>query len=128
MFRNKGKKILIIEDYPETSQMLASVLNAEGFKTVIAGDAVNGLEKAKKGKPDLILLDILMPEMGGIEACQKLKADPKTANIPVIFVTIKELEEDLNVGAPCSADAYVKKPLDPDHLLEVINVLLSKRA
>lgn len=123
MARGK-KKILIIEDYQETSKMLAEVLKSAGLESVTAGDAIIGLEKAVTEKPDLILLDVMMPQMGGLEACRKLKLDPKTRNIPVIFVTVKQLEEDLNVGAPDSADAYVHKPLDPEHLLSIIATLL----
>jgi len=121
-----ARKILIIEDYPETRQMLADLMKINDFEPMEARDAIEGIEKAKSGQPDLILLDVMLPMMDGVEACRKLKSDPKTAKIPVIFVTVKQIEEGLKVGEEIGADAYIKKPFDPDELLEIVRVILEK--
>ncbi|MFC1637546.1 response regulator transcription factor [Candidatus Margulisiibacteriota bacterium] len=122
-----AKKILIIEDYPATSEMIASILEAEGFKPVVAVDGPSGLEQARSQKPDLILLDIMMPEMSGFEVCEKLKADKKTAKIPIIIVSVRATEESIKKGKELGADEYVLKPFDPFELVTRVKVLLEKK-
>ena len=122
------KKVLIIEDYADTAKMMSQIMERGGFKPMVAADGLSGIEKAKKEKPDLILLDIMMSEMGGVEACRKLKDDPETADIPVIYVTVRQMEDNMKVGDNASAEAYVRKPFNPDYLVEVVNVILEKHS
>ena len=81
------KNILIVDDYPEFSHILEGRLNAEGFKATVANDGAAGIEKAKSLKPDLIILDIMMPDVGGTEVRVELMKDPATKDIPIIFLT-----------------------------------------
>ena len=114
------KKILIIEDYPATSRMVAEILEMEGFATVAAFDGKTGIEKAIQENPDLILLDIMLPGMDGLEVCDHLQADPQTKNIPIIFVTVKASAEDVKIGLGKGASGYISKPFDPFKLIEVV--------
>jgi len=114
------KKVLIVEDYPATSEMIASILQGEGIITLTATDGPSALEKARAEKPDLILLDIMMPEMSGFEVAEKLKADPKTAKIPIFFVSVRATDENVKKGKDLGAAEYVTKPFDPFSLMEMI--------
>jgi DNA-binding response OmpR family regulator len=115
-----AKKVLIIEDYPATSKMIAEILEMEGYQAVIAADGLVGVEKAKSEKPDLILLDIMLPGIDGLEVCSRLRANDQTKNIPVIMVSVKASAEDVKTGLDKGANGYVSKPFDPFKLLEVV--------
>ena len=119
-----AKKILIVEDYPATSKMVADILEMEGFQAVIAADGTSGLEKARSEKPDLILLDIMLPGINGLEVCSQIKADAATKSIPVILVSVKTSEEDVKLGLSKGANGYVAKPFDPFKLVEIVKKFL----
>jgi DNA-binding response OmpR family regulator len=118
------KKVLIVEDYPAISEMMASILGTEGFKSIIAPDGTTGLEKAYSETPDLILLDIMLPEINGFEVCKKLKADPKTSKIPIIIISVRAGEESIRKGKELGADEYLPKPFDPFKLIELVKKYL----
>ena len=115
-----AKKILIVEDYPATSKMIAEILEMEGFEAVIAPDGNSGVQKAVSEKPDLILLDIMLPGIDGLEVCSRLRANPETKDIPVIMVSVKAADDDVKAGLNRGANGYVAKPFDPFKLLEVV--------
>jgi len=115
-----AKKVLIVEDYPATSKMIAEILEMEGIQSTITPDGAEGLEKATKEKPDLILLDIMLPGMSGLEVCAALKANPATSNIPVIMVSVKAQDADIKTGLAKGAEGYISKPFDPFKLIEVV--------
>lgn len=115
-----AKKILIIEDYKATAEMLSRMLEMNGYEAISALDGESGLKKAALERPDLILLDIMLPEKSGIEVCKELKSGPRTKNIPVVMVTVKVEEEDVQKGKQAGAVDYVFKPFDPDKLMETI--------
>ena len=115
-----ARKILIIEDYPATSKMIAEILEMEGYQSVISADGLLGVEKAKSEKPDLILLDIMLPGIDGLEVCSRLRADEQTKHIPVIMVSVKASTEDVKSGLDKGANGYVSKPFDPFKLLEIV--------
>jgi DNA-binding response OmpR family regulator len=115
-----AKKILIIEDYPATSKMIAEILEMEGFEAIIAPDGATGLEKAAAEKPNLILLDIMLPGMDGLEVCTRLRANMETKDIPVIMVSVKASDEDIKSGLNRGANGYVSKPFDPFKLIEIV--------
>jgi DNA-binding response OmpR family regulator len=100
--------------------MIAEILEMEGFTPLIAPDGNSGIEKAKSEKPDLILLDIMLPGIDGLEVCSRLRADDATKNIPVIMVSVKASTEDVKAGIGKGANGYVSKPFDPFKLLEVV--------
>jgi DNA-binding response OmpR family regulator len=115
-----AKKILIIEDYPATSKMIADILEMEGFTPLIAPDGTIGLEKAAAEQPALILLDVMLPGINGLEVCNRLRDNPQTKDIPVIMVSVKASNDDVKAGIAKGANGYIAKPFDPFKLLEIV--------
>ena len=121
----RRRRRLIIDDHPATSELIADILQQmEGIDSIIVPDGYSGIEKAKSEKPDLILLDIMMPEMSGFQVCHKLKADPETSKIPVIIVSVRTSEDSVKKGKDLGADEYIPKPFDPYKLIEVVKKYL----
>jgi DNA-binding response OmpR family regulator len=96
----------------------------EGYKVMTANDGVEGLEKARKERPDIVLLDIMMPRMDGLEVTKALKGDASTKDIPIILLSAKAQASDVQVGKDMGADDYLTKPFDPLELLDRVNELL----
>jgi len=119
-----SKKILIIDDEPDLSALLSFRLEAHGFKVISALDGPTGLEKAKSDKPDLILLDLMMPGMDGFQAAKILKGDPETNEIPVIVFTAMASPELRQRVSEIRAFDYITKPFDPKDLLEKVKKAL----
>lgn len=118
------KKILIIEDESDLVDLVKIRLEANQYDVISAPDGKAGLEKIKKERPDLIILDVLMPEMDGFEVCRKIRVDDKYKKIPVIMLTVKFQPSDLKFARDLGADAYITKPFEPEVLLEYIKKLL----
>ena len=121
-----AKIILIIEDERDLADILAFNLKNEGYQPIIAPDGISGLETARKTLPDLILLDLMLPGMLGMDVCRVLKQTPKTAAIPVIMLTAKSEEIDQVVGFEIGADDYVAKPFSSRILLLRIKAVLQR--
>ena len=121
-----SKTILIIEDEKDLAELLAFNLKSEGYHPIIALDGISGLEAARKNSPDLVLLDLMLPGMPGIEVCKVLRQDPKTAAIPVIILTAKSEEIDQVVGFEIGADDYMAKPFSTRILLLRIRAVLQR--
>jgi CheY-like chemotaxis protein len=119
-------KILIVDDEVHLIEMLQMRLEANGYEVVTAVDGEEGVEKVKSETPDLIILDIMMPKMDGYETCKILKNDPRYSKIPIIFLSARALEDDMQIGKEKSADALVKKPFETPDLLARIKELLEK--
>lgn len=111
------KKILVIDDLPENVFMLQDRLEHEGFEVLTAYDGYTGIDKAKIELPDLILLDIMMPDITGLEVCKILVNEPTTKEIPIILVTAKSGAEDTKEGLEAGAFDYIKKPFNRIELL-----------
>jgi DNA-binding response OmpR family regulator len=118
------KKILVIDDLPENVFIVQDRLEHEGFEVITAYDGLSGIEKARAELPDLILLDIMMPEVAGIEVCKKLIEDSLTRKIPIILVTAKSDAEDTKEGLEAGAFDYIRKPFHKVELLARINSAL----
>jgi len=118
------KKILIVDDLPENVFMLQDRLEREGYEIITAYDGQSGIEKTKAEMPDLILLDVMMPGITGIEVCKILVNDPETKNIPIILVTAKVGAEDTREGLEAGAFDYIKKPFNRVELLARVNSAL----
>ena len=118
------KRILVVDDLPENVFLLQDRLENEGYEVITAYDGKTGIAKAISDMPDLILLDVMMPEMSGIEACKILKQDPSTADIPIIIVTAKSGAEDAKEGLEAGAFDYIKKPFEKVEMLARINSAL----
>lgn len=111
------QKILVVDDLPENVFMLQDRLEHEGFEVLTAYDGYAGIEKAKSDLPDLILLDVMMPGITGLEVCKILINDPITKDIPIILVTAKSGAEDIKEGLEAGALDYIKKPFNRIELL-----------
>ena len=120
--------ILIIEDEPDVVDLLVFNLQKAGYKTITARDGQTGLQKARDERPALVVLDLMLPGIEGTDVCRQLKADPKTAGIPVIMLTAKAEEVDRVVGLELGADDYVTKPFSPRELTLRIKTILRRGA
>ena len=120
------EKILIVEDEKDIVRMLEYNLKKEGYVTVSCRNGEAAIEAANKENPCLVLLDLMLPGMGGLEVCKALKADRKTSNIPVIMLTAKSQESDKIVGLELGADDYVTKPFSPRELIARIRAVLRR--
>ena len=116
MSENQGSRILIVDDTVKNIQVLGTILKQEGYQLNVAQNGKQALDVVSKVQPDLILLDVMMPEMDGFEACEHLKNDPETADIPVIFLTAKIETDDIVKGFGLGAVDYVTKPFDLEYL------------
>jgi len=114
---------LVTDDDADWRGLLRDVLSMEGFEIEEAHDGLQGVEKAKSAKPNVILLDIDMPNMNGWEACKHIKADPATKDIPVIFVSTHAQREDKEKGLAVGATDYLPKPVDIEQLVPVLRKL-----
>lgn len=116
--------ILIVDDSPTEVHVFKKILEKHGYRTEIARDGQEGLEVAKSIHPDLILMDVVMPVLNGFQATRRLRNDKETANIPVIMVTTKDQQTDINWGMRQGANEYLVKPVTPVDLLKKIRVLI----
>lgn len=120
------EKILIVEDERDIIKMLEYNLKKESFKVISAGDGEEALDLAVRQKPDLILLDLMLPGMDGLEVCKALKKESKVAAIPIIMLTAKGQESDKVVGLELGADDYMTKPFSPRELIARIKAVLRR--
>ena len=120
-------RILVVEDSPTLQLWLKVRLEYHGYTVIQALDGKAGLKMVKSEKPDVVLLDVMMPEMDGIEVCRRIKSDPEIKNIPVIFLSAKAQQKDIDEGLAAGAEAYITKPYESDELLEEIEKFLKKR-
>jgi DNA-binding NarL/FixJ family response regulator len=122
------KRILVIEDQPIVRRNLVFMLEREGFQPEGAANGRMGVEVALKNPPDLILCDIMMPELDGYGVLDAVRADPRTANVPFIFLTAKGQRIDQRTGMDCGADDYLTKPIVKDELVSAIQARLRRQA
>ena len=115
-----GKTILIIEDEPRNRKLFRDLLQRNGFETVEATDGEQGVNLAKTIKPDLILMDIMMPKMDGLQATRLIKADPTTKCIPVLALTGSAMSGDKERTLEAGCDGYIAKPVDIRELLKTV--------
>lgn len=120
------KRILVVDDEPDLVEMVKMRLEAFGYEVSVAGDGQEGLDKARAQKPDLIILDIMLPKIDGYKVCRMLKFDEKYKKIPVIMFTARAHDDDKETGRQVGAEAYITKPFEPAVLLAKIEELLAK--
>ncbi len=120
-----SKRILVIDDDAAIRANLKRFLTLEGYRVEEAADGKSGLEKVAECHPDLILCDVMMPEMDGFEVCRHLRADPKTAALPFVFLTASVEMDDRRFGLEIGADDYQPKPFNLPVLLDLIRRRLS---
>ncbi len=119
-----AKVILIVEDEPKSRILIRDLLEVSGYSTIEATGGEQGVELARAKKPDLILMDIMMPKMDGYTACREIKMDKATKAIPVVMVTSVDFELNKELGRDVGADGYITKPVDRQELLDVISRFL----
>ena len=121
------KRILVIDDEPELVKAIQIRLEIAGYETLVAHDGMEGLDKARKENPDLILLDLMLPKMDGYKVCALLKRDKNYSKIPVIMLTERTLERHKRQGMELGADAYITKPFQYEVVLAKIKELLGEQ-
>lgn len=117
-------KVLVIDDEPQITEIIETFLSNSGYEVHVTNVATDGLKLAKQLKPDVILLDIMMPDIDGYSLCNDLKSDNDTAAIPVVFLTGKDRNDDMGRSFKAGGDMFIKKPFSCERLLEILNIIL----
>lgn len=118
--------ILVAEDERDIRELITFTLNFAGHTVIPAANGAEAVEKATASKPDLIMMDVRMPRMTGYEACRQIKTVEELKNIPVIFLSAKGQDEEVQTGIEAGAVAYILKPFAPDELTRRVNEILEK--
>jgi DNA-binding response OmpR family regulator len=119
-------RILLVDDDPDIRDMLTFKLANAGFEAFAEADGETGLAAVHELKPDLVLLDWMMPRLTGPEVCQRLREDPSTFQLPIILLTARAQEADIQRGFATGADDYISKPFSPRELVSRVNALLAR--
>lgn len=120
------KRILIVDDTEDIVKLVKMYLEHHRYEVITAYDGQEGLDKAKADRPDLIILDLMLPKINGYKICGLLKRDTKYATIPIILFSAKTQEKDIKLGRDLGADAYLTKPFEPEVLLSKIKELITE--
>ncbi len=121
-----AKKVLIVEDEKDILQLVKLYLEKEGYRIVTASTGSEGLAQVRTEKPDLVVLDLMLPEIDGLEICKRLRSSPDTAMLPIIMLTAKAEESDTIIGLELGADDYVTKPFSPKTLVARVKALFRR--
>jgi CheY-like chemotaxis protein len=122
----RAKTVLIVDDFDDNRQMYAEFLTYSGYRILEATNGAEAVAKAQELLPDVVVMDISLPVLDGLEATRRLKSDPRTGNIPVIALTGHTSDQDSQIAREAGCDAFLAKPCLPDHLLETIQELLAR--
>jgi CheY-like chemotaxis protein len=118
--------ILIVDDNPDSITIMRTILENKGYQVLVATNGAEALAQVQSGHPDLVLLDVMMPEVSGLEVLQQIKENAQTGRLPVILVTAKTHDEDVLSGYQYGADYYITKPFTAKQLLYGIDLVLGK--
>jgi len=118
--------VLVVEDEPDIRNLIVHHLARDGFRCRTAGTGAEALTRVRAAVPDLVVLDLMLPEMSGLEVCRRLRGDPATAAVPIIMLTAKADEVDRIVGLELGADDYVAKPFSPKELVARVRAVLRR--
>jgi DNA-binding response OmpR family regulator len=119
-------KILVAEDERDIRELIGFTLGLADFDVVLAQDGVEALEQASEERPDLILLDVRMPRVSGYDVCRRLKENPSTSEIPIVFLSAKGQEREIEEGLDSGAVDYIVKPFAPDRLVDQVRDILEQ--
>ena len=119
-----AKKVLIVEDEVDICRILSLRFQKKGFEVLVANNGEEGFNKAKQEKPDIVILDLMLPKLPGEEVCKRIRSDEEIAETPIIILTAKATDVDRIVGKVIGANAYLYKPFDAKQLLEEVDKLL----
>lgn len=128
MATTKEHRILVVDDEPDVTELLEYKLEQEGYEVDVLNDPLVFIARVRDSKPDLMILDIMMPELNGLQLCRIARSDPAMQNIPIIFLTAKGEAEDRVRGLETGADDYISKPFNTKELLLRVNNILSRSA
>ena len=120
------KRILVVDDEPHIAKLVKNILSSEHFQVDEANTAFDALDMIKHRKYDMVVLDVMMPNMNGYQLCEKLRENPETYDIPVIFLTAKHAAGDKIQAIHAGADDYITKPFDPEELIVKVYALLNE--
>ena len=120
------KKILVVDDEADLVETVRFPLEMEGFNVLVSYNGEDALNQARKEKPDLILLDLMLPKLDGYKVCRLLKFDERYKHIPILMLTAKTQEKDKILGKETGADEYITKPFDIDELMKKVKAYLQK--
>jgi len=126
--KQQTRKILIVDDEEALIRLVTLYLKYHNYEVISAVDGQEGLEKAKTERPDVIVLDLMLPKMDGYKVCGLLKKDTRYAKTPIILFTAKAQEKDIKLGEEVGADAYITKPFEPEVLLSKIEELTGEKS
>jgi len=121
-----NERVLVVDDNPDSLTIMRTILETRGFTVVVASNGAQALERLQEEPPDVVLLDVMMPEISGIQVLQQIKEDTRTGRVPVILVTAKTHDDDVLSGYQFGADYYITKPFTAKQLLYGINLVLGK--
>lgn len=122
----KKNRILIVEDEESLLKLESILLTSKGYRVTGVMDGMSALDEVRRNRPDLVILDIMLPRMDGFEVCRQLKGDPDTAQIPVVMLTAKKNSQDMATGQQAGCDAYITKPFKSSKVLETIQHFLGR--
>jgi len=117
-------KILVVDDEPEITEIVQTFLHEAGYQVMVENTPQKAIEIDRNFQPDIILLDIMMPDVDGYDLCKALKSDPQFAATPLIFLTGKDRTDDMGRSFKAGGDMFIKKPFSCERLLEIINIVL----
>jgi two-component system alkaline phosphatase synthesis response regulator PhoP len=120
------KKILVVDDEVDLVETVRFPLEMEGFDVLVSYNGEDALNQARKEKPDLIILDLMLPKLDGYKVCRLLKFDERYKHIPILMLTAKTQEKDKILGKETGADEYITKPFEMDYLMEKVRTYLNK--
>jgi DNA-binding response OmpR family regulator len=121
------KRILLVDDDPGLTALLDLVFRRANFEVVVANTGLDGLKKAIELSPTLVLLDIMMPDLNGIEVCKRLRDTPGMSDLPVLILSASGNKNDRDLALAAGADAFIQKPISPTELVSRVNTLLSEQ-
>jgi two-component system alkaline phosphatase synthesis response regulator PhoP len=124
--KNKDIKILLVDDEPDILEIIGYNLSAEGYEIITAEDGIKAIKKAKKERPQLIIMDVMMPGMDGIEACEQIRKVPELSNTIITFLTARGEDYSQMAGFDAGADDYITKPIKPKVLTSKVKALLRR--
>jgi len=118
-------KVLIVDDDPGIRMLLSKFLQREGIETVLAQNGLEGVEFAKKHQPDLIIMDVVMPQMDGLTAARLIKFYKPLSDVPILFLTAKDADKEIELAQAVRAEVYITKPFDVRQVIDVVRETLS---
>ena len=121
-------RVMAVDDDHVIRGLLEVNLEMEGHEVITAVDGQDALDRVRDERPDLILLDVMMPNVNGWQVAETLKNDPETRNIPIVFLSARAMEADVRKGTALGVQAYVTKPFDPIDLMDLVNRLIAERS